>query len=108
MSATKTFMNEQKPRVVHKTIVYVSPDRQPVAIPQVANIIHVAFQHHDDNFITIWFERTLTANTNDRARVFSVYGTGHDIPAFAKHRGTVLADGYVWHLYEHPTTMQGV
>lgn len=36
------------------------------------------------------------------ARTFQVFGTGHELPPGAKHRGTTARtdDGFVWHLYE--------
>lgn len=33
-------------------------------------------------------------------RKFQIVGTGHDIPANARHHGSVIQGPFVWHLYE--------
>ena len=68
---------------------------QEAAMPRGARIVHAAEQ---DRSICLWAE--VDEDEKTRVRLFQVFGTGHDIPENAAHRGTVHMTPFVWHVYE--------
>jgi hypothetical protein len=69
-------------------------------------VVHVDCQSGPD-IVTIWTEEHDTQP--QQRREVQVYGTGHPIPLFAEHVGSVVTGGgaLVWHVYELPQTTTG-
>jgi hypothetical protein len=68
---------------------------QPVEVPSCAKLVHVGWI---GNSPALWFEVDSEERVKE-ARHFVVYGTGRQM-GDGVHRGTVINDGYVWHIYE--------
>ncbi len=64
-------------------------------------VLHVACQYDVDE-VMVWTEEVDAPQQNRMVRVF---GTGHPVPMFADHIGSVLTAGgqLVWHVYELAT-----
>src|SRR4051812_14815663 len=67
-------------------------------------VVHVGAQYPDDyDVVTVW---TIESRERpiDKTRQVQIYGTGHPLPYFATHLGSVVvAEGrFVWHLFELP------
>ncbi len=66
-------------------------------MPVGARVVYVDLQAGQPN---IWFECDPSADKETRR--FRVFGTGHNIPSNALHRGTFQQPPLVWHVYEIP------
>lgn len=64
-------------------------------VPYDAELLHVDQQ---DNRIVLWF--LVDGERKCEERIFRVFGTGREIPVNYIHRGTVLIDPFVWHVFE--------
>lgn len=64
-------------------------------IPDGGIVRHAGIQ---DDIPCIWVEVDPT-NTR-KARLFHIFGTGHDIPSSCSYIGTFQQPPFVWHLYE--------
>ena len=60
-----------------------------------SKIVHFAMQNQVP---TVWVE--IVSDGALPLRTFEIFGTGHEIPDYAKHVGTVQDGQFVWHLYE--------
>lgn len=73
-------------------------------VPSGARIVHVAPEvlnpgSLSDPAVSVWFE--VDRGAEREARVFELFGTGHDIPEGAgEHVGSVVVPPLVLHLYE--------
>lgn len=78
---------------VLKDQVLIDDSWQELVIGQ--GVVHVGQQ--DPLSVTVWWEQGIFTI----AREFRVFGTGHPVPDYASHVGSVQSvSGLVWHLYE--------
>lgn len=82
-------------KVVHKYEIRPSPEPTPVEVPSSAQVVHVGLQ---DGALCVWIE--LVKERATVRRHFGVFPTGHNIPDFAEHVGTVTNNAVVGHVYE--------
>lgn len=76
--------------------VFKYPVSEGIAImPAGSKFVHFAMQNGE---FMAWFE--VDEEFPMVQRKIRIFGTGVAIPQFAKHLGTVLDGGFVWHLYE--------
>ena len=68
-----------------------------VALSTCAVVRHVAVQ---DRRICLWIEVDARENIAKCERVFTIFGTGHELPEGAEYCGTVMLEPFVWHVYE--------
>lgn len=78
---------------------YPVSDIGEVTIPMPAGS-KVVFVAGDPSGISPAFWAEVDQSAPIEFRKFQIVGTGHDIPPYAIHRGTVIQGPFVWHLYE--------
>lgn len=83
-------------RKVWKYPLEVRDGHQDIEIPIGGRIIHVDNQNEVP---TLWVE-VEPKYASMITRTFRVFGTGHEIEAGWKHRGTCIISPFVWHVYE--------
>ena len=89
MSAQKKAANE-----IWKFVLKDASPQQ-LRMPFNSEVVHVAEQN---GFVCLW----VMVQTDDCivSRTFSLYGTGHQIPADAVYRGTAHVGSFLWHVFE--------
>lgn len=83
-------------------VVYKYPldpgETTTLTLPKWAKVVDVAMQ---GSSITLWVQHQQPFEGQPtETRVFQVFGTGHQIPDFAGHVGTVHDGPFVWHVYQ--------
>lgn len=78
--------------------------RTTLPLPQGARVIHVALQDRAPHHPCMWV--TLDETLPHRDVEFCIVGTGHEYPDGWTHVGTWQQDGYVWHLFQGPLTVE--
>ncbi len=88
MSATKQVLRYEIPVDLHThSIEFRGP------------VLHYAIKP-GDRMISVWAEHN--PSENSLTRMYKVYGTGEDIPAYLRwHATCVSEDGFVWHVYSY-------
>lgn len=81
-------------RKVFKYPLQITPEKQIINLPQGSTIVSVGKQNDQ---LMIWVEVDETRDTFPIE--FYVFGTGQEVPADLEHKGTVMIDPYVWHIY---------
>jgi hypothetical protein len=94
---------------IHKYPLQLT-ELQSISVPSPAKIIHLALQSTglgtmEREVPTIWAEVETTPPSGEEAshmkRInIQMVGTGHPVPKNARHIGTVIMVGYVWHFYQ--------
>jgi hypothetical protein len=85
-----------------RVLKWVVPvDDQPHEIG-CGKVVHVACQSGPE-LVMVWTEEHAPGKP-EQTREVQVYGTGHQVPMFAEHVGSVVTAGgaLVWHVYELP------
>jgi hypothetical protein len=82
-------------RTIQKQIFQLIKGVQTKRVPIGAKLLFVAIVRGQ---VCAWFEVNAEATLLDR--FFHIVGTGWEIPPRAQHRGSLIDDPYVWHLYE--------
>ncbi len=75
----------------------ISPGPAAVRMPKDAQIIHV---DRDPATGMVAFWAVVTPENDIEERTFAVAGTGHMLSGGWAHRGSVIIDALVWHLFE--------
>lgn len=83
-------------------VVYKYPldpsEQTTITLPKWAKVVHVGMQGPT---IMLWVQHQQPfGGQPTETRVFQVFGTGHPIPDFAGHLGTVMDAPFVWHVYQ--------
>lgn len=66
-----------------------------------AIVRHVDMQ---GGLITLWIEKLKPQDDFDPARMFRIFGTGHEIPPDYKYVGSCIDGSFVWHVYERTSS----
>lgn len=82
-------------RRVWKFVIHDFSGVNDILTPLAAKV--VLFDMQNGKF-HVWFEVNPHSPTVERR--LHVVGTGHTVPRFAIHRGSLQHEGFVWHLYE--------
>ena len=80
-----------------KVFKYSLTESTVIKVPFGSKFVHFGVQN--DEFM-VWLE--VDEEFPMVERHLAVKGTGHLIPQFAEHLGSVISDPFVWHLYELP------
>jgi hypothetical protein len=90
-------------RTVHKFLVpFFSAEAQllpPLPADPTAPVVHVGVDPRSGQ-PAIWIEVIPENEVPTEGRRMYAFGTGHDIPAGMKHRGSFIDGPFVWHVYE--------
>jgi hypothetical protein len=90
---------------VHKFNVAISDTPTTLPLSPSAQVVHVAAQAPAfERTLQLWAVTLIDAQGrppfSGAGRRFEVYGTGQPIPGNRHHVGSVLVDGFVWHVFE--------
>lgn len=62
-------------------------------------VLHVGVGY-DVRLVHVWTEESTDPGLVDMERRVQVFGTGQSLPPRARHLGTAVVGGLVWHLYD--------
>ena len=90
---------------MRKIFKYTAPvsDHFTIELPRGAQFRHIDRDPgRADLTLALWFEID-TDECDKTRRTFYVFGTGHEVSVWGvTFLGTVIMDGFVWHIYEGP------
>ncbi len=80
-----------------RVLKYVIKVDRPLTIPLTEGwkYLHTDSQYSN---ITMWLEVPDSGETKEHT--FEIVATGQPIKDSAEHKGSILNNGYVWHIYE--------
>lgn len=102
-------MSEQA--VIHKVVFDLSlvstfrelgevADVQTFEMPIEAALVAIDWDTRNQHGIALWYRRLVGSVDAATTWRVMVRGTGHEFPAAAGHLGTVVRDGFAWHVLD--------
>lgn len=73
---------------------------QPLEVPADAELVAVGWDTRLVLAVALWYRWSPPGDGRRVTWHVTVAGTGHEFPADGRHLGTVVRDGFAWHLLD--------